>query len=88
MDADERHAMREEERAELLAPSFISHYCENCYMPIEDEEESAIFTQHLPSSYMRTRVLRRVCLECIIEVILLKPWGLREVSEMTKELKR
>ena len=71
--------------AEFLIPKFISHYCDNCNKPIKEEEETATFVQHLPSNYILTKVDRRVCLECIPEVIIFKPWN-RTVAEMVKEL--
>jgi len=72
--------------AEFLVPKFISHYCDNCHEPIEDEEETAEFVEHLPSSYMRTKTYHRVCIECIPEVIHFKPWNLRTVIQITNDL--
>ena len=55
--------------AEFIVPKFISHYCDSCHGPIEDEEETVTLVEHLPSNYMRTEVDRGYCLDCLDELI-------------------
>ena len=81
--------------AEFLVPQFISEYCDSCHTPIE--EESVILIEHLPSSYLLTKVDRRYCLECALEAIQLRKKvrraelnsysRIRNVSFMTEELR-
>ena len=82
---------------EFLVPQFISEYCDSCIKPIEEEEDTAVLTEHLPSKYIITKVDRRYCIYCAIELIIFRDKvrrdqikegrrKLRNVSEMTEEV--
>ena len=89
------HNKQDRTFAEFLVPQFISEYCDSCHTPIEEEE--AVLTEHLPSTYIRTKVDRHYCIECVSEMIYFRDKvrrdqikggrrKLRNVSEMTLEL--
>ena len=86
MDHDERYTMNEQARAEFLYPSAFGKviYCQNCHEPIHDE--TAIFNDHIVVLELKMKIKQVYCIECISEVIAYR-YKMRNVSQMTKELK-
>jgi len=85
MDLDERHEMREQARAELVFPTDRAIYCENCHEPIKNE--MAFFHWHTIFMGSPARIIKTYCLDCIIPEVIAYRYKMRNVSEMTKELK-
>ena len=83
MDIDEKFALNEQARAEILLPTGRVIYCENCHEPIKDEEANFNWYTTLVNSPIK--IQKTYCLDCIPEVIAYR-YMMRNVSEMTKEL--
>ena len=87
MNIDERHEMNEQHRfesAELLLPTGRAISCENCFRPMDEEIGLNWHTTLCNSPIVIEQVY---CEECLGEVILNR-YRIRNVGEMTKELKR
>ena len=65
MNHDDKHDLREQARAEILTPQFISEYCNNCGVPLQGEIVK--LNDYLTRS--NTKMERHYCMDCISEVI-------------------
>ena len=96
MDPDQRSVLKEQARAEILFPTFISEYCHNCCAPLEGEVVK--LNDYLPKS--KTRIERHYCNAewCVEDVVNHRNkvrrdenktkhfYPIRNVSEMTLDL--
>lgn len=83
MNTDERHEMREQHRAEILAPIERTIYCENCHDELGNDY--ARFNHYKFYGGVFVKVERVCCHKCIDEVVSYR-YNMRKVAEMTKEL--